>query len=157
MIGIKYKTIAWLFLIFLVLHIADLTLTYMIFQKSGHNLAESNPIMILLQNNFLFFLLQIVFVIMIYWGLITIKEPRGLYMMLCLMLFLDVLKLFAVVNNAIVYQAPLTFEQANQITAQAKTAAYAKIMAWFIIIPYILNWLIFKLFNKEVDIKFKNG
>jgi hypothetical protein len=121
---------------------------------------ESNPIYLLTNSFMLLWLLKIVIILLCFYIYFRNKYPSKFYYFsfLYMIIIAILLLLFGVYSNIQGIINPQILETASQLSNEQKYSYYKTIILFFMIIPYTIAIMVFKLFeitNNKVKFKVK--
>jgi len=121
---------------------------------------ESNPIYIITQSHISLWLVKIIFIFLILFVYFKNEYPSRfwLYSYIYILIIGIIMVGFGVYSNIIGILNPQIVENAARLTSGQKMSYYSQIIGFFMIIPYIISMVAFKIYDIVEDkIKYKNG
>jgi len=151
-IKLNSKILFFLLIIFSFLNLLDVITAMFILP------GESNPIYLLTGSSLILWLIKFFFIFMVFYVYFKNEYPSRffLYSFIYIIVIGIVMISFGVYSNIMGIINPHIVEQASQMTTGQKVSYYGIIVSLFMIIPYIISMVSFKIYDViESKIKYE--
>ena len=145
--------ILWLLFAFIVLDIGS---TYLMFARTGTKALEVSPLYVFFGNFWIVILVNFFSLFVFYWVFTKYEsKPEIIFIMIAIVVWLCIPKSLVAYNN---YQLIINPPEKEAIekyvqqvvpTEQAKVSYFSRFVGLFLLIPLIITWIIYRIFNIE--------